>query len=244
MGAYASSTTYLSGEASKRAAAQVSLQIREVAADFFNEVLKVDPRPDPAKLVLREKAVFEPGGKSVTLGQVALRSLYERDQHQIMANASAISKKSPPPFSAHFAEVEVDTETGFVKLVKYVVTIDCGTAINPRLAEGQVEGAVVNGFSYALTEEYLFDERGRMRNPNFADYKIWNTVDMPELKTIVVPTWEESGPYGAKSVSEICINGPCPAIGNAIYDAVGVRIRETPFTPERVLAAIRAARRG
>jgi CO/xanthine dehydrogenase Mo-binding subunit len=240
VGAYASSTTYLSGEASRKAAMDVALQIREVAADMFNEQLKIEPRPDPAKLVLKDKQVFEPGGKSFTLAQVALRSLYERDQHQIASTSSAISHKSPPPFSAHFAEVEVDTETGKVRVVKYVATIDCGTAINPKLAEGQVEGAVVNGLSYALTEEYLFDENGRMRNPNFADYKLFGVPDMPELQTILVPTYEESGPYGAKSVSEICINGPGPAISNAIYDAVGVRMRDLPFTPERVLAALKA----
>ena len=151
---------------------------------------------------------------------------------------------APPPFSAHYAEVTVDTETGQVTVVKYVAAIDCGTAINPKLAEGQVEGAVVNGLSYALTEEYLFDENGRMRNPNFADYKIFSTLDMPEMVTIMVPTYEESGPFGAKSVSEIGINGPCPAIANAIYDAVGVRLRETPFTPERVLKALKAKQQG
>jgi putative selenate reductase molybdopterin-binding subunit len=242
VGAYASSTTYLSGEAARRAAEDVARQIREVAADMFHEIYHVDPRPDPASLRLRDRLVLEPGGKAVTLAQVGLRSLYEKDQRQIAATASAISHKSPPPFSAHFAEVEVDIETGKVRVVKYVVAIDCGTAINPRLAEGQVEGAVVNGISYALTEEYLFDEAGRMRNPCFADYKIFGTMDMPELVTLFVPTYEESGPYGAKSVSEICINGPCPAIANAIYDAVGVRLRDTPFTPERVLAALKARR--
>ncbi|HEY3448256.1 MAG TPA: molybdopterin cofactor-binding domain-containing protein [Myxococcales bacterium] len=239
VGAYASSTTYLSGEASRKAALDVALQVREVAADYLNEVLKIEPRPDPAKLVLREGKVFAPGGQSVTLAQVALRSLYERDQHQIAATASAISKKSPPPFSAHFAEVEVDTETGYVKLLKYVAAVDCGTAINPKLAEGQVEGAVLNGISFALTEECLFDESGRLRNGNFANYKIWSAADVPEMVTILVPTYEESGPFGAKSVSEIGINGPCPAIANAIFDAVGVRLRETPFTPEKVLTAIR-----
>jgi putative selenate reductase molybdopterin-binding subunit len=240
VGAYASSTTYLSGEASIRAAKEIAKQIREVAADAFHELHKVDPRPDPEKLVLKDKSVFEPGGKSLTLAQVGMRSLYERDQRQLAATASAISHKSPPPFSAHFVEVEVDTETGFVKVLKYVAAIDCGTAINPKLAEGQVEGAVLNGISYALTEEYLFDENGRMRNGGFNDYKIWSTADQPDLKTILVPTYEESGPYGAKSVSEICINGPCPAIANAIFDAVGVRLRATPFTPEKVLAAIKA----
>lgn len=234
VGAYASSTTYLSGEAVRRAALDVAGQVREVAADLL------DPKPEPATLVLTGKRVVAPDGRSVSLAEVALHSLYEAKQMQIAATASAISKKSPPPFSAHFAEVLVDTETGKVTVVKYVAAIDCGTAINPKLAEGQVEGAVVNGLSYALTEEYLFDERGRMRNSGFADYKIFSTADMPELVTILVPTYEETGPFGAKSVSEICINGPMPAIANAIYDAVGVRLRETPFTPERVLAALAA----
>ena len=98
----------------------------------------------------------------------------------------------------------------------------------------------MNGISYALTEEYQFDDKGRMRNTGFNDYKIFGPADMPELVTILVPTWEDTGPYGAKSVSEICINGALPAISNAIYDAVGIRLREAPFTPDRVLAALRA----
>jgi len=234
VGAYASSTTYLSGEAVRRAALDVAAQVKKVAAEML------ETSAEGITLVGGKACVAD--GRAVTLGQIGLRTLYERDQHQIAATASAISQKSPPPFSAHFAEVEVDTETGFVRVVKYVAAIDCGTAINPKLAEGQVEGAVVNGLSYALTEEYLFDDKGKMRNPNFTDYKIWSTTDMPEYKTIMVPTYEETGPFGAKSVSEICINGPCPAISNAIYDAVGVRLRDTPFTPERVLAALRAAK--
>lgn len=233
VGAYASSTTYLSGEAARKAALDIAVQIKAVAAEMMG------PRIDPAQLVLEDKQVKAPDGRSVPLGEVAMRSLYQSSQHQIASIASAISKKSPPPFSAHFAEVKVDTETGQVTVVKYVAAIDCGTAINPKLAEGQVEGAVLNGISYALTEEYLFDDKGRMRNTGFADYKIFSTADLPELKTILVPTWEETGPYGAKSVSEICINGPCPAISNAIYDAVGIRLRDAPFTPQRVLAALR-----
>ena len=97
----------------------------------------------------------------------------------------------------------------------------------------------MNGISYALTEEYLFDKNGKMVNDGFDNYKIFSTADMPKMTTIMVPTYEESGPYGAKSVSEIGINGACPAIANAIYDAVGVRIRTTPFTAEKVLAAIK-----
>ncbi|HPB99324.1 MAG TPA: molybdopterin-dependent oxidoreductase, partial [Polyangiaceae bacterium] len=228
VGAYASSTTYLSGEASRRAALAVAEQIREIASEMM------ESHPDPATLVLKDKAVVAPDGSRVTLGEVGLRSLYQANQRQVAATGSAISHKSPPPFSAHFVEVTVDIQTGQVRVVKYVAAVDCGTAINPKLAEGQVEGSVLNGISYALTEEYQFDDKGRMRNTGFNDYKIFGTQDTPEIQTILVPTWEETGPYGAKSVSEICINGALPAISNAIYDAVGVRLREGPFTPDRV----------
>jgi putative selenate reductase molybdopterin-binding subunit len=234
VGAYASSTTYLSGEAVRKVALMVADQIKAVAAQMLAS------HPDPSRIELRDHGAFGPDGSSVLLSQVALRALYEVDQHQIAATASAISHKSPPPFSAHFVEVQVDTETGQVKVMKYVAAVDCGTAINPKLAEGQVEGAVLNGISYALTEEYLFDDKGRMRNSGFADYKILSTLDLPELVTILVPTYEDSGPFGAKSVSEIGINGACPAIANAIFHATGVRLRETPFTPEKVLTALRA----
>ncbi len=233
VGAYASSTTYLSGEAARRAALDIADQVRQVAAEMMGT------HPDPATLVLKDKAVVAPDGSRVTLGEVGLYSLYQSNQRQIAATGSAISHKSPPPFSAHFVEVTVDTGTGQVRVKKYVAAVDCGTAINPKLAEGQVEGAVLNGISYALTEEYQFDDKGRMRNTGFNDYKIFGAADVPELQTILVPTWEDSGPYGAKSVSEICINGALPAISNAIYDAVGVRMREGPFSADRVLAAMR-----
>ena len=179
-----------------------------------------------------------PDGKELSLARVGCRTLYERDQFQIAATESATSHASPPPFAAHFAEVEVDTETGHVRVLRYVAACDCGRAIHPALAEGQVEGSVANGLSYALTERFIFNERGRVLNGTFADYRIYSAADMPELKTILVPTVEPTGPYGAKSVSEININGPCPAISNAIFDAVGIRLRKTPFTPDVVLAAL------
>jgi putative selenate reductase molybdopterin-binding subunit len=236
VGAYASSTTYLSGMAVKKTAEQVKAQILKVAGQMA-EV-------DASDAILRDGMVVLPNGRRLTLRDIALQSLYIQDQFQIMAVASHITAASPPPFSAHFCEVEVDEDTGFVTVLQYVAATDCGTAINPKLAEGQVEGAVLNGISYALTEEICFDSKGRPRNPTFTHYKIFNTVDVPPIKTIMVPTWEPSGPYGAKSVSEIGINGPCPAIANAIYDAIGIRLRETPFTPERVLKAIRLKARG
>jgi probable selenate reductase molybdenum-binding subunit len=230
VGAYASSTTYLSGMAVKKAAARAKQQILAVGAAMKG--WPVDA------VTLEEGAVRGPDGQRVALWQIATHALYQENQFQIAANASHITQKSPPPFAAHFAAVQVDTETGQVRVEQYVAAVDCGTAINPQLAEGQTEGAVLNGISYALTEEYIFDSQGRMRNPNFGHYKIFTTRDLPALETILVPTYEPTGPYGAKSVSEISINGPAPAIANAIYDAVGVRLRKIPFTPQAVLAAL------
>lgn len=230
VGAYASSTTYLSGQAVKKAAEQVKDQILSVAANML-DVNKED-------ISLRVEHACA-GEKKVSLSRIAHYSLYEHEQFQIMGSSSHITRKSPPPFAAHFAEVIVDTLTGKIALLKYVAAVDCGTAINPRLAQGQTEGAVLNGISYALTEEYIFDRRGRMLNPDFNYYKIFSTRDMPEMKTILVPSYEPTGPFGAKSVSEININGPIPAISNAIYDAVGIRLRKTPFTSDRVLEALK-----
>jgi CO/xanthine dehydrogenase Mo-binding subunit len=233
VGAYASSTTYLSGMAVKKCASDVAAQIRAVAAEMLGV--------ECGGFELAGGRAGLPGVGSVTLSEVAERTLYGRHQRQIAAFASHTTEKSPPPFAAHFAEIDVDTETGQVKVVKYVAAVDCGVAINPKLAEGQVEGAVLNGISFALTEQYLFDEQGRMRNASFRNYKIWSSADMPELRCILVPTYEPTGPYGAKSVSEIGINGALPAISNAIFDAVGVRLRTAPFTPDRILEALAQA---
>ncbi len=236
VGAYASSTTYLSGMAVKKAAEEVKAQILKVAG----QMLDVDPTGSK----LQDGMVVLPNGRRLTLAEISLQSLYILDQHQIMGSSSHITTASPPPFAAHFAEVEVDTETGKVEVIKYVAAVDCGTAINPRLAEGQTEGAVLNGISYALTEEICFDSKGRPRNSTWTHYKIFNAAEAPPLKTILVPTWEPTGPYGAKSVSEISINGPMPCLANAIYDAVGIRLTEAPFTPEKVLKALRLKARG
>ncbi len=233
VGAYASSTTYLSGTAVEKAALDARRQILAAAAGMTG-------RP-AEELDLADGSVVDASGQRVlSLSEVALSTLYAHDQHQIIGVASHISHKSPPPFAAHFAEVEVDERTGLVRVLDYVAAVDCGTAINPKLAEGQTEGSVVNGIGYALTERYLFDRRGRMLNPSFGRYKIPCAVDVGRVRTILVPTWEPTGPFGAKSVSEISINGPLPAIANAVFDAVGIRLYAAPFTPERVLAAIRA----
>jgi probable selenate reductase molybdenum-binding subunit len=232
VGAYASSTTYLSGYAALDCAKKVKEQIIEIAAEMMNTTKD--------KIFLEDKKAWTKDKKdSRTYSEIALYSLYEHNQFQIAAVNSHITHDSPPPFSAHFVDVEIDTNTGELEIKKYVATVDCGTAINPQLAEGQVEGAVLNGISFALTEEYIFDEKGKMLNSNFKNYKIFSTSDITDIKCILVPTYEPTGPFGAKSVSEIGINGALPAFSNAIYDAIGVRLTKAPFTSERILKALK-----
>lgn len=229
-GAYASSTTYLSGNAVREAAEKVREQILDVGAKLLAAARD--------KVYLKDAGVIDSEGKSVTLNQIALTSLYQNDQFQIAAVASNLAKESPPPYAADFAEVEVDTYTGKVRVIKYVQAIDCGTPINPDLVRGQSVGGIVNGLSYALTEQYIFDGKGKMLNPGYGYYKIFGTRDIPDITTIFVPSYEPTGPFGAKSMSELSINGGLPVISNAVFNAVGVRLRKPPFTPDKVLEAM------
>jgi putative selenate reductase molybdopterin-binding subunit len=150
-----------------------------------------------------------------------------------------MSLYSPPPFAAQYAEVEVDTETGQVTVIKLVMAVDCGTAINPITAEGQIDGGMVQALGYAICEEMPYDENGNSLVTRFGDYRIYQADEMPELVSILVPSYEPNGPYGAKAVAEIPMNGVAPAVANAIHDAVGVRVRELPLTPERIWNALR-----
>jgi len=232
VGAYASSTTIISGGAVKKAAEKVRVQVLEVASKLLGQ--------PPENLDCGGNQVFTKCECRQTIGMadIALHALY-KEKFQIMDGASHFNTDSPPPFCATFAEVEVDVETGQVKVLHLATAVDPGTAINPKLAEGQVEGAVTQGMGFALTEELMLDNAGRPLNANFLDYKIFSAKDMPKLTTILVQTDEPLGPYGAKSISEVPINGPAPAIANAIYDAVGLRIRKLPIRPEDVLRALR-----
>jgi xanthine dehydrogenase molybdenum-binding subunit len=141
-------------------------------------------------------------------------------------------------FGVHMVEVEVDTETGQVKIVKAVAAHDVGRAINPSIVEGQIQGGFVQGVGYALMEEMILDD-GKITNPTLVDYRIPSALDVPKIIPIIVETGEPTGPFGAKGVGECGLVGTAPAIANAIYDAVGVRIKELPLTPERVLAGLR-----
>ncbi|MBC7221932.1 molybdopterin-dependent oxidoreductase [Candidatus Bipolaricaulota bacterium] len=231
-GAYASSTTYVSGNAVLKAAEEVKRQILEVASEILEE-------PAEGLILAGGKVVSERTGREVSLSEVGHRAFYVANQRQIAATASFACPESPPPFAAFFAEVAVDTETGIVRVEKFVVVADCGQPIHPKLAEGQLEGAVVQGIGHALYEEMLFSERGSTVNSTFFDYRIPTVLDVPEIEAILVPSDEPTGPFGAKSIAEVGIDGPVPAISNAIYHAVGVRLTRAPFTPERILAALR-----
>ena len=230
-GAYASSTTYLSGNAVKLCAERVADQIRSVAAEILGS--------GPAEITLEGSAARADDGRSVDFGEVCRFALYRENQFQIQAVASATSSVSPPPFIAQFAEVAVDLETGRIRVERFVSVVDCGQAVNPALAGAQVQGGAVNGISYALCEDYRFNAGGRMLNDSFWDYKIFRAIDMPRMETVVIESHEPSGPFGAKSVGEISINGPAPAIANALFDAAGVRITDLPITPQKVWEALR-----
>ncbi len=229
VGAYASSVTYVSGNAVRRAAEDARDQVLAVAARMLSV---------PADtLRCAGDRVRASSGAEVAMADVAVHAMY-REMTQILGRASFCIPDSPPPFAAQFAEVEVDTDTGRVRLVRFVSAVDCGTAINPAQVEGQIEGAVAMGLGYALSEEMLYDEHGRLRNGDLVDYKIMHADDMPEMQTFVVESFEPSGPFGAKSVAEVPTNGPAPAVANAIRAAVGVRLTRLPMTPDRVLEAL------
>src|SRR5436305_3132546 len=230
-GSYASSTTYISGGGVKVAAERVRQQILEVAGDML------DCAPEDMSII--DGVFYTPRGASnLTVADVANETLYGRHRQQIMAKGDFWTDDSPAPFFAQFVEVEVDTETGQVRVTRAVNALDLGKAINPALATGQVEGAVTMALGYALSEEVTFDEQGRVRNQGFVDYKVMSTLDMPKMTTILVEDTEYTGPFGAKSAGEVTTNGMAPAIANAIYDALGIRIRSLPITPEKILQAL------
>ena len=230
VGAYASSTTYISGMAVKRAADETAKLIVDRAG------LMLDERP--AAIELRDRRAWATDGRSVSLEEVALSSLHQHSQHQIMGTASYVSSESPPPYAAQFAEIEVDIETGQVEVLSLVMAVDCGVPINPITASGQVEGGMVQALGYAHCEEMAYDDDGLMVNAAFGPYWIYRADEMPRIDTYLVQTMEKSGPFGAKAIAEIPKDGVAPAIRNAIADATGARMNAIPFTPERVWAAL------
>ena len=230
VGAYASSTTYISGMAVRKAAEQVRQKLFERAA----LLLKMSTNG----MFARDEHISAPDGRSVPLGEIGLHSLHTLDQEQIMGSASHVSMVSPPSFGAQFAEVEVDIESGEVRVKKLALAVDCGTVINPQTAEGQMEGGMAQALGYAVSEEMVYDAQGSLLTRRFGDYRIFQADEMPEMACLLVPSYEQSGPFGAKGLGEITTEGVAPAVANAVFHATGVRLRSLPLTPEKVWRAL------
>lgn len=235
-GAYASSTTYISGGAVLKAANLVAEKIRKRAAMMFSAMGR-QVAADEIKLA--KQAAHAPSGESITFSEIALETLHRNEQEQIMAVASHYSQSSPPPFACQMAEVTVDLEIGAVTVDNLVMVVDGGTIINPALAEGQIEGGMAQALGYAVCEEMVYDEAGNARERDLVDYHIFRADEMPKLKAIFVNSYEPTGPFGAKAVAEIPMDGVAPAVGNAVLDACGVAIMENPVTPEKVWRGLR-----
>lgn len=231
-GAYASSTTYVSGNAVINTAEKMKECILEEGAKKFG--VSVD------KIIFEGEYIkTDDGENSVSLGDLATELYYNRDQKQVLVCGSYYGHKSPPPYMAAFAEVEVDIETGKVDLLDYTAIVDCGTTINPNLARIQVEGGLVQGIGMAMFEQVKYTEKGKMITNNLMQYKVPTRKDIHKLTVEFAESYEPSGPYGAKSVGEIGIDTPPAAIANAIYNATGVRITTLPITPEKVLMGLK-----
>jgi putative selenate reductase molybdopterin-binding subunit len=232
-GAYASSTTYISGGAVVKASEEAAKRIRLRAATMFNNENK-EPLIDPENIRLVDRHAVAPDGRSISLAEIALETLHHSDQEQIMGIGSYMSPVAPPPFAAQFAEVTVDIETGQVVVDHLVMAVDSGVIVNPLTASGQIEGGMTQALGYAVCEEMVYDSQGQAREIDLKDYHIFQAHEMPELTTIFVETFEPSHPFGLKAVAEIPMDGVAPAVGNAVFDAVGVDVDKNPITPEKV----------
>jgi xanthine dehydrogenase molybdenum-binding subunit len=228
-GTWASGTLYFTGQAVRLAAADARSQLLKKAAEIL-EVRAENLRIESGKIVAGE----EPK-KSASFEEV----MKEVEGGEIIGKATYVPSVSSHIFGVVCAEVEVDVETGEVNPIQVVYAHDIGRAINPAIVKGQIEGSIIQGLGYALTECLVWGKRGEMLNRTFVDYKILTSRDVPKLVPILVETKDKTGPYDAKGVGEPPIMAIAPAIANAIYDAVGIRIKEIPITPEKVLEKIR-----
>lgn len=232
-GAYASCTTYITGNAVVRAGEKLKEKLLEIASkkmclaksDLLLEKDRIKHKKDETMYVL--------------LTEIVRESLIGENTDQIMVKASYGSREKPRPFMAGFAEVEVDTLTGKVDLIKFVLVADCGTIINPNLAKVQAEGGLMQGIGLALYEDVIYNKRGNLLTNNFMHYNIPIKSDVGEVIVEFRSDYEPTGPYGAKSIGEAVVHTPSPAIANAICNAVGFQGRELPITPEKVFMGMR-----
>lgn len=229
-GSYASSTTYITGKAVEMACAKLKTQLCGIAAGMLG--------------CSTEEVVFENGRvkqinteKSVSLAEISVKDQVNNDISAV-ATASHSSPVSPPPYMVGMVEIELDKDTGEVKILDYVAVVDCGITINPALARIQTEGGIVQGIGHTLFENITYDRNGRPIESSFLQYKVPTRLDMGHLRVEFENSYEPTGPFGAKSIGEIVINTPAPAIAHAIYRATGVWHRELPITPEKILMSM------
>ena len=225
-GSYASSTTYVTGNAVIKTCETLKNKMIHLAAE------KMDCTDE--EVIFEGDRFYVPDSeKEITLETLATASHFNRND-VMSASESFSSPVSPPPFMAGMVEIELDKATGQVEIIDYAAAVDCGTPINENLARVQTEGGIVQGIGMALYENIQYRADGAMINNSFMQYKIPSRIDMGKLRVEFESAYEPTGPFGAKSIGEIVINTPSPALANAIYNACGVRLRELPMTSERI----------
>ena len=225
-GSYASSTTYITGKAVEKACAELKQKICEIAAGMLH--------CQPDEVVFEGKRVRRiHSDESLTLQEIGYKTQVFNNI-AAEATASHSSPVSPPPYMAGMVEIELDKETGLVTILDYMAVVDCGIPINPALARIQTEGGIVQGIGHTLMENVQYDANGKPIESSFLQYKIPTRLDMGHLRVEFENSYEPTGPFGAKSIGEIVINTPAPAIAHAIYRATGVWHREIPITPEQI----------
>lgn len=230
-GSYASSGTYVTGMAVVKAAEELKKKILENGAKLLDVPAEnVEFSGDRVKVLNKDRGI--------SIKAIAEKSVLGGMKNQLSGFASYGSTVSPPPFIAGFAEVEVDLETGKYDLIDYVAVADCGTIINSNLARIQVEGGAVQGIGMAMYEDVRYDYKGRLQTNSFMQYKIPSRKDIRSVRAAFEESFEPTGPFGAKSIGEVVINTPAPAIAHAVYNATGVWISGLPITPEKVFTGM------
>ena len=228
-GSYASSTTYVTGKAVEQCAEQLKQKICQVGAGL----LGLDER---AVIFAGDAVTSEDGTQRATLAQIAAASQCGSNT-ALEAVVTHSSEISPPPFMVGAAEVEVDLETGEAQVIRYEAAVDCGTPVNPNLARVQAEGGILQGIGMALTENVTYDDRGMPQENSLMQYKIPARNDIGHIHVVFESSYEGTGPFGAKSIGEVVINTPLPAVADAIYHATHKRFYELPITREQIALA-------
>ncbi|MGN0566219.1 MAG: xanthine dehydrogenase family protein molybdopterin-binding subunit [Candidatus Limousia pullorum] len=229
-GSYASSTTYVTG----MAVVKTCQELREKILETGCKLLGIDKEKGDFD---GEKVFDLDTGKSVSLSEIGYAS-FEGHNKSLSASCSHSSPISPPPFMVGIAEIDLDPETGYVQVVDYAAAVDCGTVVNRNLARVQTEGGIVQGIGMALYEDIQYNEQGRMINNSFLQYKIPARTDLGTIKVEFESSYEPTGPFGAKSIGELVINTPSPAITDAIYNATGLFFRTLPIKAEQIALAL------